>query len=251
MENHRADQVIGTDDAPYETGLASTCGQASDYREVGSPSLPNYIGATSGDTQGIDDDAPPTSHRLTVDNLFRQVRASGRQAVSYQEAMPSACSLTNHATYAVKHNPAAYYQGADDRAACARDNVALGTINAGPFHDALATDTLPAFSFVTPDLCHDTHDCSVANGDEWLAAFVPTILDSAAYRAGRTVVFLVWDEETPMPFVAIAPTVPAGSAMSTRLDHYALLRSTEDMLGIAEHLGRAAAAPSLRDGFTL
>ena len=77
MENHTVDQVIGSGDAPYETGLAAQCGTAADYAEVGSPSLPNYIGATSGDIQGIQDDASPSTHRLDVDNLFRQVRAAG------------------------------------------------------------------------------------------------------------------------------------------------------------------------------
>lgn len=246
MENHSRSSVLGNAAAPYENALARNCGTATDYADVGSPSLPNYIGATSGSTQGIHDDAGPDAHRLTVDNLFRQVRDHGGTARSYEEAMPANCSLASSGRYAVKHNPAAYYAGGSDRSACATDDVPLGTPDAGALHDDLAHATLPTFSFVAPDLCNDTHDCPVATGDGWLARWIPAILDSAAARRGSVAVFVVWDEPTPMPFLAIAPTVPHGALVTIPIDHYALLRTTEEMLGITDLLGGAARAPSLR-----
>jgi hypothetical protein len=239
--------VIGRADAPFVSGLVSKCATATDYRSVGSPSLPNYIGATSGSTWGIADDAGPSTRRLTVDNLFRQVRDSGGTAVSYQEAMPSNCALGGGGTYAVKHNPAAYYVGDDDRSACAADNVPF----APNFLEAMTGGTLPAFAFVTPDLCNDTHDCSVARGDQWLTGVVNDLLDSPAYRAGRTAIFLVWDEDAPMPFVAISPSVQPGTVLTDTVDHYSLLRTTEEMLGISTFLGKAATAPSMRAGLHL
>ena len=77
MENHRYADVIGNAAAPYTSQLVRACGAATNYAIVGSPSLPNYIGATSGSTFGITDDNSPSSHVLTADNLFRQVRAAG------------------------------------------------------------------------------------------------------------------------------------------------------------------------------
>jgi hypothetical protein len=50
-----------------------------------------------------------------------------------------------------------------------------------------------------------------------------------------------------MPFYAIAPGVRAGLRMTSELDHASLLAFTEDALGIEEHLGAAATAPSLTD----
>src|SRR5438270_2487712 len=191
MENHGYRQVIGNSSAPYETSLARQFGSATNYRSVGSPSLPNYIGATSGSTQGISDDDSPSSHALTVDNIFRQVRASGRTERSFQESMPTNCTLSSVDPYAVKHNPAAYYTGADDRAACRNDDV--------PFSAELPSGPLPTFAFVTPNLCNDTHDCSVATGDAWLKKFVPPLLDRPEYRAGTTAVIVMWDEDDPMP----------------------------------------------------
>jgi hypothetical protein len=249
MENHSSDQVIGAAAAPYETALAPQCGTATNYASVGSPSLPNYVGATSGGTQGISDDGSPSSHRLTVDNLFRQVRAAGGVARSYEEAMPANCALDSSGTYAVKHNPAAYYMGAEDRAACQADDVPLGTPAAGPLASDLDGGTLPVFSLVTPDLCDDTHDCAVATGDAWLGRWLPRILGSRAYAAATMAVFVVWDEDTPMPNIVIAPSVRPGTTVAARVDHYALLRTTEELLGIPTLLGRAATATSMRPLF--
>jgi hypothetical protein len=244
MENHSAAQVIGKPDAPFVSDLAAKCATAADYRSVGKPSLPNYIGATSGDTWGIGDDAGPSSHRLTVDNLFRQVRAAGGTARSYQEAMTSNCQLGGSGTYAVKHNPAAYYVGEQDRTACTTDDVPF----APHFLDDMSSGNLPTFAFVTPDLCNDTHDCSVATGDNWLSGVLNVLLDMPVYHVGRTAIFLVWDEDSPMPFVALTPSIRPGTVLTQTLDHYSLLRTTEEMLGMTTFLGKAAAAPSMRAG---
>jgi hypothetical protein len=249
MENKTRSQVLGAGAAPFESYTAALCGSADDYRSVGSPSLPNYLGMTTGSTQGVHDDGAPSGHVITADNLFRQVRAAGGTARTYAESMPSACFTSSAGRYAAKHNPAAYLQGGSDRAACGRDDVPAGSIVDGAFITALRTMTLPTFSFVTPDICDDTHDCSVATGDRWLRDWVGKITGSRIYAAGRTAVFVVWDEETPMPFIAIAPTVDQGTVTHVALDHYALLRTTEDLLGITSHLGTAGAAPSMRPLF--
>ena len=245
MENKNDAAVIGSKQAPFLNSLAASCASATNFVDDGiHPSLPNYIAATSGDRQGIADDGLPASHQLDVDNIFRQVRATGSTAKSYVESMPKNCSLVSTARYAAKHNPAAYYVGADDRAACARDDV--------PF-DQFAADLaagLPAFAFVTPDICNDMHDCSVATGDAWLRTQVGLITASPAYRSGSTALFITFDEseshgQAAIPFVAVLPTVVAGTTSGVRLDHYSLLAFTEDALGISTHLGHAAGAASL------
>ncbi|HEV7861514.1 MAG TPA: alkaline phosphatase family protein [Acidimicrobiia bacterium] len=251
MENKQRDDVLGNPAAPYETGLAAACGTARQYSSVARPSLPNYLAATSGRTFGVTDDAPPAAHNITADNLFRQVRARGLDARSYQEDMPGPCVLETTGLYAVKHNPAAYYRGGDDRAACRRDNLPLGSTVTGPFAQALDDDTLPAFSFITPNLCNDTHDCPVKRGDVWLSVWLRRILSSQAYLAGTTAVFVMWDEATIIPNIIISPTTRPGTAPTAPFDHYSALRTTEEMLGIPTHLGRAAQASSMRSAFKL
>ena len=103
---------------------------------------------------------------------------------------------------------------------------------------------------MTPDLCHDTHDCPVRDGDKWLAQWIPAILDSPSYRAGKLVVFIVWDEPTPMPLIVISPTTAPGATSTSGFDHYSLLRTTEELLGLP-FLGKAARATSMRGAFGL
>jgi phospholipase C len=246
MENHRRSQVIGDPHAPFLTSLARSCAQATDYRAVGSPSLPNYLAATSGQTHGVHDDGAPASHPIGADNLFRQVRAAGGTARSYVEAMPTACALRPAGRYAVKHNPAAYYIGDGDRKACASEDLPLGTPQEGPLADDLAAGRLPDFAFVVPDLCHDTHDCAVAVGDEWVSQWITRLVSDPTYAAGTTALFVVWDEPTPMPFIAVAPSIHPGTVITTAVDHYSLLRTTEELLGINAFLGTARTAPSMR-----
>ena len=75
---------------------------------------------------------------------------------------------------------------------------------------------------------------------------MPRLLHSADYRAGATAVVIVYDEYTPVPNVFIAPSARMGTVVAAPINHYALLRATEEMLGLATLLGHAATAPDLR-----
>jgi hypothetical protein len=82
-----------------------------------------------------------------------------------------------------------------------------------------------------------------------LRTAMTAILGSAVYAQGRTIVFVVFDESQgggTIPFIAVAPQLAAGTVATAQLDHYALLRYTEDALGISDHLGKAATAADLR-----
>jgi hypothetical protein len=240
MENHTWGQVIGNTAAPYVSTLSHQCATDTAYAAVGSPSLPNYLGATSGSTQGVADDADPGSHSFAADNLFRQVRAAGGTERSFVESMPGACTLASQGSYAAKHNPAVYFDGSGDRAACADDDVPITE-----FAAVLSGGTLPTFTSITPNLCDDMHDCSVATGDRWLATWIPRILSTASYRSGNTALFVVWDEPSPAADVIVAPSVRPGTVSATPVDHYSLLRTTEELLGLPP-LANAATATSLR-----
>ncbi len=247
MENKSESAVSKSTTAPFLHGLAASCGTAPHYVDHGAhPSLPNYLAATTGGTQGVADDNAPSAHPLQVDNIFRQVRAMGKTAKSYEEAMPANCTLNSTSRYAVKHNPAAYFVGGDDRAACEHDDVSFDQ-----FLPDLAGG-LPAFSLITPDICNDMHDCPVATGDKWLHDVVTAITASPTYRQGRTALFIAFDESQgggTTLFTAVVPSIVPGTRVETELDHYSLLAFTEDAVGITSHLGKAADAPSLADAF--
>jgi phosphatidylinositol-3-phosphatase len=242
MENHSYDQIIGASEAPYIHQLTSQYGLASNFFAESHPSLPNYIAMTSGSTQGIGDDDPPTAHRLDVPSIFSLLPGGGSR--SLQESMPSNCQQTDSGEYAVRHNPQAYYVnvGGD----CARYNVPLSD----------PPDLSARFTFVTPNLLHDMHDGTIADGDTWLSSFVPKLLTSAEYEAGGMAVFVTWDEDdllsaNHIPTLVIAPSVVPGTTVSERLDHYSMLRATQEMLGLEPLLGDAATAADMRTPFNL
>ena len=245
MENHTWGSVIGSPSAPYLTALAHECGTDTNVASVGSPSLPNYLGATSGSTQGIADDGDPGAHSFAADNVFRQVRAAGGTERSFVESMPEACDLVSAGSYAAKHNPAVYYVGAGDRLGCQADDLPFSALSA-----VLASGTLPTYTSITPNICDDMHDCSVATGDRWLSEWVPQILATASYRSGTTALFIQWDEPTPVANVVVAPSVRPGTVWNAAASQYSLLRTTEEMLGLPL-LGQAATATSLRTAFAI
>src|SRR6516225_533268 len=99
--------------------------------------------------------------------------------------MPSPCAASDAGPYAVRHNPPPYYTRL---AGCHSNDVPYSRLAAD-----LAAGSLPAFSFVTPNVDHDMHDGTVAQGSAWLASQLPRILHSKQYRDRSTVVFITWD----------------------------------------------------------
>jgi hypothetical protein len=249
MENHSYADVVGNAAAPYETAVANACGNMTSYHAVTHPSLPNYLTMTGGSTFGVTDDNPPSAHPISGASIFSQVSDAGMQWRSYEESMTSNCQQTSSGNYAVKHNPAAYYTGITN--ACMQWDVPLGTTTSGNLATALTNNSLPAFSFITPDLCSDTHNCPVATGDAWLQQWLPTIFASSTYQAGRTAIFLTWDEDdnsqgNQVPLLVMAPSIVPGTAAAGAFNHYSLLRTTEEMLGLSGYIGSAATANSMR-----
>jgi len=255
MENESFDQVVGSASAGYLTTLAGDCGVATNYSSVSHPSLPNYIAATSGSTWGIADDGSPAAHPISRPSIFSQVSEAGLMWRSYEESMSSNCELSSSGEYAVRHDPAAYYTGI--RAECRRWDVPMGTTSSGRLASDLARNRLPAFAFVTPNLCDDMHDCPVATGDAWLRRWIPRITSRAGYRSGATVLFITFDEGTAgsnrVATVVVSPSTRPTTRSATPFDHYSLLKTTEQLLGLAGRLAHAgdSSTHDMRTAFNL
>jgi len=267
MENHSFGDIIGSSDAPYINQLASSCGSATNFHNITHVSLPNYIGAVTGlglnDLQPFIFDCSPGGPCLTAaDSVFAQ--ASSWKA--YEESMTTNCQQTGLVGYAVRHNPPAYLTSLSG---CDTFDVPYPELQVD-----LDNDTLPAFSFVTPDTVNDMHDgqgaAAIQTGDAWLQAELPKILSSKAYQNGRMAIFLTFDEGADtelsfgedcaanptdeschIPTIVISPYTPVGTTSDALFTHYSLLRTTEEMLGIGQFLGSAADAASMRAAFRL
>jgi acid phosphatase len=91
--------------------------------------------------------------------------------------------------------------------------------------------------FITPNLDHDMHDGSIAEGDAWLAREVPKLLASDAFRRGG-VIFLLWDEGggTPAaddpPFLVISPNARSGFVSQANYDTSSYVKTVQAVLGL-------------------
>jgi hypothetical protein len=273
-ENTSYSGIIGSSQAPYINSVAKACGLATNYHNITHPSLPEYIAMTSGLplsqlTPFLPDCTPSATCESASTNLFNQLPSKWK---AYDESMPSNCDKANSGNYAPRHNPAVYYT--DLNSTCKTRDVPLGsTSNSNLLKDFSSETTAPAFAFVTPNLCHDMHgdgSCSsglVKSGDSWLSTWLPLITATTVYKANDTLIVIVWDEgaggsggencatnttdqSCHVPAILVAPSVKAGTVSSTLFNHYSLLKTTEDILGVPE-LGRATKATSMAAAFNI
>jgi phospholipase C len=252
-ENHSYNQIIGSSQAPYENSLAKSCGLATNFYAESYPSLPNYTAMTSGQIPAsiANKDCLPSGPCVSsVPSIFSQV-PSWRV---YGESAPANCSRqnTSNGLYVPRHTAAPYYTGLNS--ACSSMSLPLGTTSGGALLTALNTGTLPAYSFIAPNTTNDMHGGCVTCGDAWLKTWMPKILASSAYQSGTTAIFVTFDSDNKsagnhIMTILVAPSVKPGTTSSTRFDHYSMLHTQEQMLGISTFLGKAATAASMRSAF--
>jgi len=232
MENHSAQEALS---APFTASLANRYGVAENYHAVSHPSVPNYLALSSGSTWGIQDDS---YHVLPRQDLGTELTNAGVSWRAYMEGLTGAGCIESPVPYDPGHNPFAFYGGA-----CPSNVVPL---------TSLAIDlngNTPRFTWITPDRCHDTHDCGVAVGDEWLRQAVGQITSSKAWKSGG-VLFITWDEDDESAgnrvlTLVVAPGIPHRTS-AREYTHYSLLATVEDLLGV-ERLGQAIGARSMTD----
>ena len=268
MENHSYTQIIGSPDAPYINSLATSCGLATNFHNTTHFSLPNYIAAVTGlaldDVLKFDLDCNPGGTCLTpAASIFTQVQSWK----AYMESMTTNCQPTGFFGYSVRHNPPPYLSSLTD---CALFDVPYPQLQVD-----LDANQLPAFSFITPNSVNDMHDgadpIAIQHGDAWLQAELPKILNSTAYQGGRTLIFVTFDEGEFGPgfsigedcaknttdeschiaTIVISPSTQPGTRSDRLFNHYSMLRTTEEALGIHFRLGLAARSRSMRRAFHL
>jgi phosphatidylinositol-3-phosphatase len=242
MENAEYGEVIGSSNAPYANALAARYGLLTRSYAIRHPSLPNYLALTSGSTQGVDSDCTDCS--VSAPNIVDQLEGARISWRAYLEGIPHPCYLSAGAGgYAKKHDPFAYYTDvARSPARCAK-LVGFGRLAAD-----LRAGTLPTYAWISPNLCDDGHDCGVAAGDRFLARTLPALLRELGPHG---VLVLSWDEGVSdgrccgvaagghVASLVAGPDVRRGARDSRPIDHYGVLGSIEEALGLAPLAGAA------------
>lgn len=203
MENTGYNTLIGNPNAPWINQAARTYGIATNYYGVTHPSQPNYIAATSGSTNGVTGDGDTT---VNAPNIVDQLELHGKSWKAYMQSYALCngdvtASNCGDQLYERKHNPFITYD--DVRHDPAR---VANIVDFSQFATDLANNSVPDFSWISPDQCHDMHGhgtadaCSynnvqglIAAGDAFLQSIVSAITSSRAWT-GNSVIFITWDE---------------------------------------------------------
>jgi PKD repeat protein len=239
LENHSSSNILGNPAAPYLNGLAASGASMTQSYAVTHPSQPNYIALLSGSPNGVTDDSCP--HTFATDNLAAQLIGAGAGFVGYSEDLPSVgYQGCTSGAYARKHNPWVNFSNVPASA-----NQPL---------TAFPTDyaTLPAVSFVIPNLVNDMHDGTIGQGDTWVRDHLDGYVQWA--KQHNSVLVLTFDEDdntagNQIPTIVVGQRVQPGQ-YSERITHYDVLRTLQDAFGLPP-LGASATARPILDIWTV
>jgi hypothetical protein len=233
FENKKYSSISGSSSAPYFNSLASQGAKFTQSFAITHPSQGNYVALFSGSTQGVTDDSCPINFSGKA-NLGQQLIAAGFSFKGYSESMPSdgytGCSS---GTYRRKHN-----SWVDFTNVPASSNVRYSTFPTN-------FTSLPAVSFVTPNMCNDMHDCSISTGDTWLRNHLDAYAQWA--KTHNSLLIVTFDEDSGSSVnqiftVFVGQHVKLGN-YSEHINHYNILRTIEDAYGLTPINNAASAAP--------
>jgi acid phosphatase len=178
----------------------------------------------------------------------------------YAEGIKQGYVGGNTGLYVVRHNPFALLNDVASDPTVAKQVIQ-------PFSQFLtdaANKTLPAFSFIVPDLNDDAHSASPQAADSWLQSNVvsPLTANPAFQTGGDGLLIVDFDESVvadtahggghvaPVFWGPIAKTAYVQNS-STVYQHESMLRTVMEVLGLSNPPGAAAVAPDMSEFFVL
>ena len=224
-ENHGYSQIIGNPDAAYINFLAVDGTLFTNYHALGHPSQPNYFALFTGSTHGVTGDGKYFFSNSP--SLAGELQQAGYSFVGYAE-LPADRG----------HSPW----------------MSFGDLESmGQIFSQFPTDytKLPTVSVVSPNLIHDMHDGSIAEGDRWLNANLSAYANWA--RTHNSLLVVTFDEDQGTTNNRVATIVfgaGVGAGQNNQwADHYALLHTIEAMyrlppLGVTAGASVMSLAPS-------
>lgn len=248
-ENHSFSQIVGNPNAPELNRLANTYALATASFGTSHPSEPNYVAMVGGSDFGIHDDGPYTTNVVDQPSLASQLEGAGLSWKSYQQSLPFAgftgTSAGTGGLYASKHNGFLNFKSVQSNPAEMAKTVPVEQLTTD-----LAQNTVPTFSFIVPDQCHDMHGTSacpdsttnVRVADDYAGQLVNQIMSSTAWQQGQNAIVLTFDEGTnadgccdanpgggQIYTSVITNHGPRGLKYPTPINHYSILAAIQRM----------------------
>ncbi|HYL11856.1 MAG TPA: alkaline phosphatase family protein [Terriglobales bacterium] len=249
-ENHNYSGVIGNSSMPYLNSLAHKYGLATQYYANVHPSIGNYLMLTTGQLITNNDSLTAT---VNADNVVRHLLTAGRTWKAYEEGLPHAGYIgPDTATYVRRHCPLSYFSDVV--------NSSSEKMNLVPFTQLakdLKNNALPAYSFITPNICNDAHNCSLATADNWLKANINPLIQNPSFQNGGLLI-IVFDESGSdnthgggrVAWVAVSPMhSKPGYKPVTFYQHQNTLRLMLQALGLTSYPGKAQSASNMSEFF--
>ena len=250
-ENHSFTEVMGNSSMPYLNSLASKYGLAKQYFANAHPSLPDYLILTTGQAETFDD---TFSGSISDDNIALELVNAGKSWRAYQESIPSAGYLgADVPPYVRRHNPFSYFSDVQNSPSQAANIVPFSQ-----FATDLANNTLPQYSFITPNVDNDGHDGTLAAADSWLQSNIAPLIASTTFKNGGLLV-ITFDEGQDSDLdhgggqvatLIISSNAKSNYQSQTLYQHQSVLRLTLAASGVNKFPGQAASAPDMAEFFT-
>lgn len=216
---------------PFLARLAREGGLLSNFHAVAHPSQPNYVALTAGTLNGVDSNDPVT---LAIRHIGDLLEAKGMSWKAYVEDYPGDCFLKKSSgDYARKHVPFLSFRNIQSDLQRCHDRV----VNSSELAGDIASDRLPRYSLYIPNMKNDGHDTDVAKADRWLSHTFGPLLRDPRFTRGLLLV-VTFDEASKQDsnnhiYTSLwGAGVRPGSHSDAHYDHYSLLRTIEDRLGL-------------------
>jgi acid phosphatase len=178
LENHSANQVLGSPYMPYFNELASTYGLATDFYANAHPSMPNYFAWTTGRLFFQTTPLPAGTN-----NIVRALNAAGKSWRAYFDEPQSSGNVFPYLPEV------------------AADSGQLANIVpiTPDFVDAVNNNALPHYSMVHPRFADNGHACPGAKPcltitDNWLRAYIAPYIATPSFTANHDLLVIAWDE---------------------------------------------------------
>jgi hypothetical protein len=266
-----------TPQMPYLASLRPQGQLLSGYKLLGSAGLPNRIAAISGQPPNEATKADCSTYsEFTTTKLNAKGVVSGSGCIHPVDALTLADQLVGArftwrgyfegmidetgkpdtcvqpevealdqplpGAYAAARNPFVYFHSLLDLGDCTENDLPLSELET----DLRKIESTPSFSYVSPTPCNAGRpgQCvpgtteGVAAADAFLAAWVPKILASPAYKKDGLLI-VSFDEASPeakatdpVGALLLSKFVSPGATDANEYNPYSLLKSTEELFGL-------------------
>lgn len=283
LENKGYGDIVGSPNAPYLNSLINTYGVATDYYALTHPSDPNYYPILGGSDFGLSYNC--ATNCINATNLADRIEAAGKTWAGYAQGMSAAGPYVSTSDYAPDQLPFLAYNDIYNNQARADAHLHPLTQMATDLSSSATAPNFAWFAaneanngegpldfpagylnFIGSMLTN--HQYNVKAADQFAQQTVPTILNSAVWNdpTQKSAIFITFDEDTDNLSLGfgnggnrvVTIAIPSPGAVSAGMrsgnftdtsyaNHYSLLRTIEDSLGLAPLTNNDAYAAPLND----